>query len=91
MIGENFDTIPTMNDRAGILPDTVQNPATGTIYPAGTQIPIAQINPFAAQVLSQLPAPNGPGRANNYEALLLVRDYSDKYDAKLNYRVNESA
>src|SRR5262249_31128327 len=25
---------------------------------------------------------------SNYEALLLVRDYSDKYDAKLDYQVN---
>jgi hypothetical protein len=85
----NFDTTPTTNDRAGILPDRVQDPLTGTIYAAGTQIPIAQLNPFAAKVLNDLPAPNGPGRANNYEALLLVRDYSDKYDAKLNYQVNE--
>ena len=74
----NFDTIPTLSDRAGILPDAVLNPLTGTVYPAGTQIPVSQINPFAARVLSDLPAPNGPGRANNYEALLLVRDYSDK-------------
>jgi hypothetical protein len=85
----NFDTIPTLNDRSGILPDTVLNPATGTVYPAGTQIPISQLNPFAARVLSDLPAPNGAGRANNYEALLLVRDYSDKYDAKLDYQINE--
>jgi hypothetical protein len=84
----NFDTLPTMSDRSGILPDGVTNPLTGITYPAGAQIPIAQLNPFAARVLNDLPAPNGPGRANNYEALLLVRDYSDKYDAKLNYQIN---
>jgi hypothetical protein len=84
----NFDTIPTLSDRTGILPDAVLNTLTGTVYPAGTQIPLSQLNPFAAKVLSGLPAPNGPGRANNYEALLLVRDYSDKYDAKLNYQIN---
>ncbi len=52
-------------------------------------IPISQLNPFAAQVLSGLPAPNGPGRSNNYEALLLVRDYSDKYDAKIDYNISD--
>jgi hypothetical protein len=85
----NFDSIPNMNDRNGILPNTVVNPLTGTVYPAGTQIPISQVNPFAAQVLSGLPAPNGSGRANNLEALLPVRDNSDKYDAKLDYRISD--
>lgn len=85
----NFDSIPDSNDRNGVLPVTVVNPLTGAVYPANTPIPISQINPFAAQVLSQLPAPNGPGRSNDYEALLLVQDYSDKYDAKLNYQIND--
>ncbi len=84
----NFDSIPNLHDRGGVLPVTVVDPLTHTLYPAGTQIPVAQLNPFAAQVLSQLPAPNGPGRSNNYEALLLVKDYSDKYDAKLDYQIN---
>jgi len=84
----NFDSIPDATDRIGILPVAVTNPLTGQFYPAGTQIPIAQINPLAAAVLSALPAQNGPGRSNNDEALLLIRDYSDKYDAKLDYQVN---
>jgi hypothetical protein len=85
----NFDSIPDSTDRAGILPVTVVNPYTSTIYPAGTQIPVSQINSFAATVLNGLPAQNGPARSNNLEALLLVRDYSDKYDAKLNYQIND--
>ncbi len=84
----NFDSIPSVNDRTGTLPVSVVDPLTRAVYPAGTQIPISQLNPFAAQVLSGLPAPNGPGRSNNYEALLLVRDYSDKYDAKIDYQIN---
>ena len=84
----NFDSIPTLTDRAGILPVGVTNPLTGTFYPAGTQIPVAQINPFAAAVLSGLPSPNGSGRSNDLEALLLIRDYSDKFDAKLDYQLN---
>ncbi|HTS29829.1 MAG TPA: TonB-dependent receptor, partial [Bryobacteraceae bacterium] len=38
----NFDSIPSMTDRQGILPVTVANPLTGAVYPANTQIPIAQ-------------------------------------------------
>ncbi len=85
----NFDSIPTLNERAGILTRTVYDPVNHTTYAAGTQIPISQLNPFAAAVLSALPVPNGPGRSNNYEALLLIRDYSDKYDAKLDYSIND--
>ncbi len=85
----NFDSIPNSSDRNGVLPVAVVDPLTHVAYPANTQIPISQLNPFAAQVLSPLPAPNGPGRSNNYEALLLVRDYSDKYDAKLDYQIND--
>lgn len=85
----NSDSIPTLTERQGILPQTVTNPLTGASYAANTPIPISQINPFAADVLNALPAPNGPGRANNYLALLLVRDYSDKYDAKLDYQISD--
>ena len=85
----NFDSIPNLKDRSGILPVTVVDPSTRVVYPAGSPIPIALLNPFAAQVLGALPAPNGPGRSNDYEALLLVRDYSDKYDAKLDYQIND--
>jgi hypothetical protein len=85
----NFDSIPTMNDRSGILPVTVVNPLTKAVYPANTPIPVAQLNPFAAAVLGNLPAPTAAGRSNNYEALLLIRDYSDKYDAKLDYQIND--
>ena len=50
----NFDSIASMTDRQGILPVTVVNPLTGVVYPANTQIPIGQLNPFAAAVLSGL-------------------------------------
>ncbi|MGA2118892.1 MAG: TonB-dependent receptor [Bryobacteraceae bacterium] len=85
----NFDSIADANDRVGILPVTVINPQTGSIYPANTPIPTSQISPFAATVLSQLPPPNGPGRSNNDEALLLIRDYGDKYDAKIDGQIND--
>jgi hypothetical protein len=85
----NFDSIPNLNDRAGALPVSVYDPLNKTVYAAGTEIPVSQLNPFAATVLGNLPSPNGAGRSNNYEALLLVRDYSDKYDAKINYNIND--
>jgi hypothetical protein len=81
----NFDSIPTLTDRSGVLPVAVVNPQTGTVYAAGTPIPMTV---FAQKVLSQLPAPNGAGRPNDYQALLLVRDYSDKYDVKLDDQIN---
>lgn len=88
----NFDSIPNASDRSGILPVTVVNPLTNVVYPAGTQIPIAQVNPFAAYALSNLPPTNAgaaSSRSNNDEALLLIRDYSDKYDAKVDDQIND--
>jgi hypothetical protein len=88
----NFDSIPNTNDRQGILPVTVVNPLTGKVYPANTPIPIQQVNPFAYYALSNLPAVNAGAagtRSSNDEALLLIRDYSDKFDAKLDGQIND--
>ena len=85
----NFYSVPSLTDRSGILPVTVVNPITGTVYPANTQIPVAQLNPFAAAALAGLAAPTGPGRSNNLEETIPLRDYSDKYDAKLDYQIND--
>jgi hypothetical protein len=85
----NFYTIPNLTDRQGILPVAVVHPATGTMYPANTQIPVASLNPFAAKVLSQLPAPTNSGRSNDYQSLILTRDYFDKFDVKVDYQINQ--
>jgi hypothetical protein len=87
----NFDSIPSMTDRQGILPVTVANALTGQVYQAGTQIPASAMNPLAYYALSNLPPTNagGTGRSNNDEALLLIRDYSDKFDAKLDGQIND--
>jgi len=91
----NFDSVPSLNDRDGVLINpangqgvAVTNPLTSAFYPAGTAVPISQINPFVAMVLTTLPPPNGPNRSNNLEELLLIRDYYDKYDAKLDYQID---
>lgn len=85
----NFDSLPTLAERAGVLPYAVRDPRSGTAYAANTQIPTTALTPFALAVLNALPAPNLPGTSNNYEASLLTRDYADKYDAKIDGQINE--
>ncbi len=88
----NFYSVPSLNDRAGILPVTVVNPLTQAVYPANTQIPLSQITPYALAALQGLAAPNfgnpATNRANNLEETIPLKDYTDKYDAKLDYQVN---
>jgi hypothetical protein len=86
----NFYSVPSTSDRQGILPVSVVNPLTGTVYGAGTAIPLAQINPFAAAALTELPAAVNSTRANNLLATIPLRDYSDKYDAKLDYQIRDN-
>jgi len=84
----NFDSIPSLTDRAANLPVPVVNPLTGKLYPANTPIPAADTAAFARKVLAELPDPTGPGRSNNYQLLLLGRNYNDKYDARLDGQIN---
>jgi len=82
-----FSTLPNDNQRRGILAVPVQNPYTGETYAANTQIPLT---PFAAKVLSELPALNVPGVAsNNYQELVLNRSFSDKYNARIDHKIND--
>jgi hypothetical protein len=93
----NFDSLPTLTDRAGIVPTAPAgqpplafvDPRTGAVYTQGSQIPLTQLTPFALKVLGDLPAPNGPGRSNNYQQLLLLRDYADRFDAKIDGQIND--
>jgi hypothetical protein len=84
----NNYNLPSANDRLGILTVPVINRLTGAMYPANTQIPISQINPFAAAALAGLAAPTQGGRANNLLQIAPLRDNSDKYDAKLDGQIN---
>jgi hypothetical protein len=90
----NFYSVPSLNDRNGILPVTVIDPLTQALYPAGTQIPISQLNPFAAAALNGLAAPNFgnalTNRSNNLEETIPIKDYADKYDAKLDYQISSN-
>lgn len=85
----SLSTLPTMAERQGIFPAPVRNPITGQTFAAGTPIPVSQITPFAARVLSELPAPNLPGAANNFSLLQGFRDNTDKYNAKFDYTLSD--
>ncbi len=85
----NLVTLPDAAERTGMLPATVENPLTGAVYPANTQIPLGQITPFALAALGGLAPATTPGLVgNNLEETIPIRDYSDKYDAKLDYDIN---
>ena len=76
-----FSSIPSLNDRQGILPVAVTNPQTGAIYPANTPIPATATTAFARKVLSELPAPTVAGntvRSNNVQLLALNKTYTDR-------------
>jgi hypothetical protein len=88
----NFDSIPTAAEVSGVLPVSVVDPLTNVVYPAGSTIPIATLNPFAAAVLSQLPptSPGLTGASNNLLEQLLITDNDSKYDVKLDGKINET-
>jgi hypothetical protein len=83
-----FSSIPTVADRQGIFNREVRNPLTGRSYPANTQIPAADITPFARKVLAELPAPNGAGRTDNWQNLRSDKNNNDKMDVKLDGQFN---
>ncbi|MEQ1883725.1 MAG: TonB-dependent receptor [Bryobacteraceae bacterium] len=82
-----FSSIPTVDDRAGILTVGVTNPLTGETFGAGTPV---KMTSFAQKVLNDLPTPTGSGRSNNYQQLSLDRNYNDKYDARLDGQITNS-
>jgi hypothetical protein len=84
----NFDSLPTTSDRAGTLPVAVYNNLTHTLYPANTPLPLS---PFVGAVLKALPATNnGAARSNDYQQTLLIKDYADKFDVKIDGQINST-
>ncbi|MCW5977910.1 MAG: carboxypeptidase regulatory-like domain-containing protein [Bryobacteraceae bacterium] len=67
--GTNNTTVPTENDRQGILtdptlhPKPIMDPMTGEPFP-GNIIPSNRIDPIASNVLRITPTPNQPGFPN---------------------------
>jgi len=82
-----FSTIPTADQRQGILTVPVTNPFTGEQFAARTPLPLT---PFARKVLSELPAPNVPGvTSNNYQKSVPNRSDYDKWNVRLDHKFNE--
>jgi hypothetical protein len=79
-----FSTLPTADERNGILGVSITNPLTGRSYPDG-RIPLSDMTPFARKVLSELPAVNRSGISQNYEALPRRSDQTDKGDFRFDY------
>lgn len=82
-----FSTIPTLDQRNGILSVAVRDPFTGTTYAAGSAIPLT---PFARRVLSELPAPTTTGTTNNYSELVQNRQFNDKYNIRIDHKINDA-
>jgi hypothetical protein len=85
-----FSSLPTLDDRRGILSVAVRNPLTGEVFPANTVLE-SRMTPFARRVLSDLPAPNTGGpttRASNYQNLRKDKNNTDKMDLKLDGQIN---
>ena len=92
-------TLPTLNELNGILVSTVRNPLTGVVYPAGTPIPQAAINPLSAQIITAfknvpgLPTTGaaGTGLAQfDYAVQVPFTDNSDKGDLRFDFQQNPS-
>lgn len=80
-----FSTLPTLAQRNGVLAVDVRNPFTGTVYTAGTPIPMST---FARKVLSELPEPNVAG-TSNFQNLVPNRAYNDKFNLRLDHTFNQ--
>lgn len=82
-----FSTLPLMEERQGNLGIPVMNPYTGEVFSNGA-IPQSQITRFARGVLADLPAPNRPGRSNNFESQPRRVDQTEKGDARYDHYFN---
>lgn len=82
-----FSTIPTLALRSGIFTVDVRDPYSGTVYAAGSAIPLT---PFARKVLAELPTPTTTGTANNYSDLVPNRNYNNKYNFRIDHKFNDA-
>ena len=80
-----FSTIATQAQREGLLSVDIRDPRTGSIYPAGTSIPMTG---FARSVLSALPDANVAGTTNNYSILQEFTADSNKAGGKIDLQAS---
>jgi len=80
-----ISSIATPAQRQGIFSVDIRDPRTGTVYPAGTPIPVTS---FAQKVMAGLPDTTAAGNANNYVTLQeLTADY-DKANGKIDFQAS---
>ena len=80
-----ISSIATPAQRQGIFAVDVRDPRTGTVYPAGTPIPMTA---FARKVLAALPDTTSAGNTNNYTTLQeFTADY-DKANGKIDLQAS---
>ena len=93
-------TLPTQNELNGILVVPVRNPLTNQVYPAGTAIPAAAINPLSQQIVSyfkRIPGLPVAGSSttglssNDYAVQAPFVDNSDKGDLRFDWQQNASS
>jgi hypothetical protein len=78
-------SIATPVQRQGIFAVDILDPRTGTLYPAGTRIPVTS---FAQKVFAGLPETTSAGNTNNYTTLQeFTADY-DKANVKLDLQAS---
>ena len=84
-----FATIPSLDQRKGIMGTAVLNPLTGEVYANGI-VPASAILPSSQAILNALPAPNNPAsvnNANNFESLPKGTATDNKGDFRVDYYV----
>ena len=79
-------TIPTPEQRRGILSVPTVDPRTGATYAAGTPIPMTA---FAREVLGGLPDTTSSG-ANNYVVLQEFTNHTDKAGGKVDLQLSSA-
>jgi hypothetical protein len=80
-----ISSIATPAQRQGVFAVDIRDPRSGTVYPAGTPIPVTS---FAQKVLAGLPDSTAAGNTNNYSTLQeLTADY-DKANGKIDLQAS---
>jgi hypothetical protein len=83
--GVASSTIPTMEQRQGVLGVPIINPLTGATIPAGSPIPMSA---FARKVLNDLPNPTNDRTSNNYVTLQQFENVTDKFGGKADFQIS---
>ena len=85
-------TVPTANERNGIFPLPIYDPATlsgstRSPFPNNT-IPTSRFDPTGMMTVDAYPLPNQPGAANNYILNPPNKFNGDQYDNRVDYNIS---